>query len=232
VGLSAIIKLADRSARRNHLYLFAWLCAIAVPVGLELLATAIEEVRDYLAYYRGPLSLYMFFAMTYGFATVFVSYYVVGGLRKGGTLDLLRVSGARPWEVVTGVFLTLQRILAPPLIVFALGFTAYLLLFAEESFLLGGSGWLVFGMGVLVLFNQMILALLPCLALFRREEPLALLAAVLVLPLNALPVILLYVMALPVWAYALLMLGILGLLFGTSILLVGRLWPPQRRPLA
>jgi hypothetical protein len=231
VGLSAIIKLADRSARRNHLYLFAWLCAIAVPLGLQLLASSIEDVRDYLAYYRGPLSLYMFFAMTYGFATVFVSYYVVGGLRKGGTLDLLRVSGAQPWEVVTGVFLTLQRVLAPPLIVFALGFTGYLLLFAPDSFILGQSWWMLLGMGLVVLLNQMILALTPCLALFRREALLALLAAVLVLPLNALPVILLYVMALPVWAFVLLMLGILGLLFGGSILLVARLWPPQQRPL-
>jgi hypothetical protein len=82
VDVSAIVKLADRSARRNHLYLFAWLCALAVPAGLQLLASTIDEVREYLAYYHGPISLYMFFAMTYGFATVFVSYTSSAGCAK------------------------------------------------------------------------------------------------------------------------------------------------------
>lgn len=232
MDVSAIVKLADRSARRNHLYLFAWLCAVAVPLGLQLLASSVEDVREYLAYYHGPISLYMFFAMTYGFGTVFVSYYVVSGLRQAGTLDLLRVSGARPAEVVAGVFLTLERVLAPPLFIFALGFAGYLLLFARDSFLLGGSWWLLSGMGLVVLLNQIILALLPCLALFRREALLALLAAVLVLPLNALPVFLLYGLGLPIWAFLLILTGLAGLLLGTATLSVGRLWPPQRRPLA
>jgi hypothetical protein len=119
----------------------------------------------------------------------------------------------------------------PPLLAFALGFAGYLLLFARDGFMLGGSWWSLSGMGVVLLLNQVILALLPCLALFRREAGLALIAAVLVLPLNSLPVILLYGLALPVWAYLLILLGGCGLILGGAIFLVGRLWPPQRRPL-
>lgn len=232
MGLSAIVKLANRSARRNHLYLFAWLCALVVPAGMQLLAATVDEMRDQLAYYYGPISLYMFFAMTYGFATVFVSYYVVSGLRRAGTLDVLRVTQARPWDVVAGVFLTLELVLAPPLLVFALGFTAYLLLFEPDSFILGSPWWMLIGMGLIALLNQIILALVPCLALFRREALMALLAAVLVLVLNLAPIVLLYAMALPAWAYLLAMLGLTGLLLATATLRVSRLWPPQRRPLA
>lgn len=230
MGISAIIKLADRSARRNHLYLFAWLCAIVVPVGLQLISGTMDELRDYLAYYFGAISLYMFFAMTFGFGTVFVSYYVVGGMRKAGTLDLLRVAGGKPWEVSLGVFLTLQKILVPPILVFAAGFVAYMLLFVKESFLLGQPWWQLLGMGAVILFNEMILALIPCLALFRREALLSLLAAILVLPLNALPVIMFMGMRVPFWAYLLVQTGFVALLMAWSMFAVGRLWPAQKLP--
>ncbi|MBN2082187.1 hypothetical protein JW859_08255 [bacterium] len=229
MGISAIIKFGHRQAQRNYLYLFAWLCATVVPVGLQLISGQIDEIRDYLAYYFGALSLYMFFAMTYGFGAVFVSYYLVGGFRKAGTLDLLRVSGASPVEVVGGVILALQRVLVPPLIAFSAGFIVYLQFFQRESFISDQPWYALAGMGVVILLTELILSSLPVLGLFRQEAALALIASILVLPFNALPIVILYALGLPLWAFLLLMTGLAGLIIGGAVLLTARLWPPQQK---
>ena len=230
MGITAVISLGRRLAWRNYLYLFAWLCALVVPLGMHLLSGLIEEVRIYLAYYYGPMSLYMYFAMTYGFGAVFVSYYLASGFRKAGTLDMLRVSGVRPWEMVTGVLLQLQLTLVPPLLVFALGFFLYVLLGGQTA-LLGdvGIGVLV-GMAAVMLINELILATIPCLGLFRQGAGWALVGAVMVLPLNTLPVLVLFVADWPIWTYVLIELGLAALLYSGCIMLVSRLWPPQRMP--
>jgi len=229
VGILAIIKFGHRQAQRNFLYLFAWLCATVVPVGLQLVSGTIDEVRDYLAYYFGALSLYMFFAMTYGFGAVFVSYYLVGGFRKAGTLDLLRVSGASPVEVVVGVVLSLQRVLLPPLIVFSAGFIVYLQVFQRDSFISDQPWYALAGMGLVILLTELILSSLPVLGLFRQEAALALIASILVLPLNAAPIIILYALGMPLWAFLLIMIGLAGLVIGGSMLMTARLWPPQQK---
>lgn len=229
MGILAIIKFGHRQAQRNFLYLFAWLCATVVPVGLQLVSGTIDEVRDYLAYYFGALSLYMFFAMTYGFGAVFVSYYLVGGFRKAGTLDLLRVSGASPVEVVVGVVLSLQRVLLPPLIVFSAGFIVYLQVFQRDSFISDQPWYALAGMGLVILLTELILSSLPVLGLFRQEAALALIASILVLPLNAAPIIILYALGMPLWAFLLIMIGLAGLVIGGSMLMTARLWPPQQK---
>lgn len=229
VGIAAVIKLGNRLARRNHLYLFAWLCALVVPLGMHLLSGQIEEVRTYIAYYYGPISLYMYFTMTYGFGAVFVSYYLTGGLRKPGTLDMLRVSGVRPWELVTGVMLLLQMILVPPLVVFAAGLLTYFVLGEQATMLADGRQALLAGMGGVMLINELILAGIPCLGLFRRAAGWALIAALAVLPLNTLPM-LVWLRQLPITAYVLLQLGAVALVYGGSVFLVARMWPPQRMP--
>jgi hypothetical protein len=223
------MQLGAKMAGRNHLYLFAWLCAIVVPVALQVVAGMTEEAREYLAYYYGPISLFMFFAMTYGFAAVFVGYYLVGGYRRKGSLDCLRVARIYPWEVVAGAFLAMQRVLVPPLVVFAVGFGIYLFALPEEGFI-ARDPWLVFGVGMLFLANEAIVCGLMLTGLFRREGVAALLAALLSFVLNLLPVTLVYMLGWPIWIYALMLLGMLTGLLLLASAMVGRLWPAQRMP--
>ena len=222
--------LGERMARRNFLYVFAWLCAVVMPLVLQYVAGIIEEVREFMSYYYSDISLYMFFAMTYGFAAVFVSYYLIGGYRQAGTLDPLRVSRVKPWEVCTGVFLLLMKILVPPGLVFLGGFAAYMLFKGQNSFIAGQAWWVVVGMAEVVLANIVILAQVPGLGIFRRNSLLALLGVVLVLPVNIMPVVVVFINHWPAWAYGLLMIGVIGLLFGASVFSVTRLWPAQRLP--
>jgi hypothetical protein len=78
----------------------------------------------------------------------------------------------------------------------------------------------------MMVLNQCALSALMCNALFRQEYMLALLSAVLVLPLNASPVVLVYMLDLPV----LLSLALLILLVAVCLLFawrnLARLWPP------
>jgi len=225
------MKFGGRLAQRNFLYIFAWLCATVVPLLLQLMAGLIEEVRDYLAYYYNDISLYMFFAMTYGFASVFVSYYIVGGYRLAGTLDVLRMTRVKPWEITTGVIYAILKVIVPPMIVFVVGFGAYLMLFTRDNMISNQPWWILTGMAILVMVNMVILSMIPCLGIFRRISLLALLGVVLVLPLNALPVLLVFVLKWPVWAYSLVMLLAVAALYAGSVTLVARTWPAQPKPL-
>jgi len=73
-------------AGRNNLYLFAWLCAVALPLVLQWLSGTLPEVKDYLGYYYGWFSLFMFFALTYGFGAVFVAFYQISSYHKAARL--------------------------------------------------------------------------------------------------------------------------------------------------
>ena len=219
-------------AGRNNLYLFAWLCAVALPLALQWLSGSLPEVVDYLGNYYGWFSLYMFFALTYGFGVVFVSFYQISSYHKAGTLDLLRVSGIRPWEVLLGAFMQLELILVPPLLGFALVLAAYglgasFLGSAAEQPLRGISGGIAVGGALSMLLNQALLAAWQCLGLFRREAPLALSGALFVLPLNALPVVMIMVLHAPVIVLVLMMLALLALLLWIAERGLARLWPPQ-----
>ena len=230
MGIAAVMKLAGRYAWRNHMYLFVWLCAVVLPAALQLVAGVHDETRDYLGYYYGGISLYMFFVMTYSFGTVFVAYYVVGGMRKAGTLDVLRVSRIRPWEVVTGLFLVLQRVLLPPLLVFLPGILIYTRWFVSDGFLANEPLSLILGMALIIVLNEIIITGVVCLGLFRNEAPWALVAVVMAVLLIVLPVTTIWVMRWPVWAFAVMILGIAGLVWGAAILRVASLWRAQVQP--
>jgi len=218
-------------AARNNLYLFAWLCAIALPLALQWLVGANEDVRNYVGDYYGPFTLYMLFTMTYGFATVFTAYYQISGYRQAGTLDLLRLTSIRPIEVVGGAFLQLEHVLVPPVIAFALLFIGYMLISPERE-QARGFGWQLISSGaMIVLFNQAILVAFLMVGLYRRTAMPALIATVLVLPLNSLPVALVYALHVPAWLFLLILIGVLALLLAAAVYSVGRLWPPQRMPL-
>jgi hypothetical protein len=224
------MRLAGRIARRNHLYLFAWLCALALPLGLQLLSGSIEEVRDYLDYYYGALSLWMFFSMTFGFATVFCSYYLVSSYRRSGTLDLLRVSGVTPWDVVSGIYLQILKILIPPMLAFAVLYACYSAIGQQASFGRDISTVQIASFALSMLVNMSLLAVLPCLVVYREEGPLALLALMAVLPVNAGPIIFLYVLHWPAPVYLLMLAGLLAGWLALSTWNLGRLWPPQVGP--
>ena len=217
-------------ARRNNLFLFAWLCAVALPIALQLIAGTVEEVRTYLADYYGAFTLYMLFTLTYGFATVFVCYYQITSYDKAGTLDLLRVSGIDPREVVLGAFLQLQTILAPPVVGFALIMLGYLLLEPREGQLHGIGGPLLAGGGMVMLLTQALLGALMCTGLYRRAAPLALVCALLVLPLNVSPVVVLYALHVSWYLFLLSLLAALGVLLLVANRNLAALWPPQRMP--
>lgn len=220
------MKFTGRIARRNNLHLFAWLCALAVPAGLQLLAGLNEDVASYMGEYYGPISLFMFFTMTYGFATVFVSYYLVGSIKRAGTLDMLRVSQARPRDVVLGVFWQLARVLVPPVLVFMSGFAVYAF-WLEEGRQLFSFGWLaVTGAALMMVINQLVLSALMCMALYRSEHAWALLSAILVLPLNAAPVVVIYMLRIPVPLYIAVMVALTVLILLVAGWHLGRAWPP------
>lgn len=220
-------------AGRNNLYLFAWLCAVVLPAVLQWLSGQMPEVKDYLGNYYGWFSLYMFFALTYGFGAVFVAYYQVSGYHKAGTLDLLRVSGIQPWEVLAGAFIQLELILVPPLLGFGLLLLGYnlgirFLALDSELPLTGLGGGVAWGGAAVMLCNQALLCAWQLLGLYRREAPLAVVSAFIVVPvLNAAPVLVLFVLHLPAVVYMLALLTALALLLWTGERMLARMWPPQ-----
>jgi hypothetical protein len=225
----AVFHLGQRMAWRNNLFLFAWLCALVVPLVLQLIAGLVEEFRHELAGWYGVPSLYMLFTMTYGFATVFISYYQASGYRKAGTIDLLRVASFRPAAVLWGAFWQLQVILGPPVIAFCAG----LVIYAQFDKL--GPGWLrelrpldALAVLVLLLLIQALLSSIPLTGLFKRGEILALVCLPVVLPLNLAPMFLSQSRG---WAGLVAlstMLGLLLLTLGGAWLRLQRMWPPQR----
>lgn len=224
-----MFKHGERMAVRNHLFLFAWLCATAVPVALQALAGASEDARAFLDTYYGGISLYMFFAMAYGFAAVFVAFYQVSSYHRAGTLDLLRLSGIGPRDVLLGVFLQLELILVPPLLGFAALFAAYVNYLSPDREQLASFGvLLLIGGGVMMLFNQALLAALFCTALYRQEAALILPAVLLAAALNLTSVFAYVLHAL--WLYLLILTAALVLLLCISQANLARLWPPQTAP--
>ena len=135
--MSAMHRLGQRMSARNNLGLFAWVAALFLPLALQLIAGAQEEVREYLDFYYGPFTLYFFFVMTYGFATIFVCFYQLSSYRRQGTLDMLRIARLTPWEILRDVFLQLQRTLLPPILGFGVVFTIYLVFFSDASQIMG-----------------------------------------------------------------------------------------------
>jgi hypothetical protein len=228
VQWQAVYRLGQRMAQRNNLILFAWLCAIVLPAVLQLIAGLNEDVRSFLDTYYGLPSLYIFFVMCYGFATIFVSYYQANGYRKAGTLDLLRAANFSPLAVLAGAFLQLQTVLVAPLLTFVAVVGIYAALDPQARSPFGRvtvGDLLVFA--VLQLLVQAVLASIPLASLFRRGELVALLSMLLVMPLNALPVLTLRFNAVHVLAGILLLLLILLLLAYNNLRV---LWPAQRRP--
>jgi hypothetical protein len=229
----AVFHLGARMARRNHLYLFAWLCAVGLPGLLQVIAGQVQDVRDYLGEYYGVATLYMFFAMTFGFGTIFVSYYQANGYRRAGTLDLLRTSGLAPGAVLGGVFLQLQQVLVPPLVAALLGLFIYLRVSPPARGWLSGfslADGLAFGLVLLLI--QAVLGTVPLLGLFRRSEGLTLLSLLLVLPLNIMPLILQRWLRVSAGYIVLGLLGTLALALLAALWNLSRLWPPERLPQA
>lgn len=219
-------------ARSNNLYLFAWICAIILPLALQLIVTNVQDVRDYLGDYLGLPTLFFFFTSTYGFATVFVCYYQLGSLRRAGTLDLLRVSRLLPQDALIGVFTQLQVLLAPPV----LGFILLLAVFSSLQARQGPQAGFVASLDLIaaivlgMLLNQAILCALQLCGLFRSEALLAAGALLLSFVLNTAPVIVLFVMGAPWWAYLLTQLMLLALLLALALRNLRRLWPPSVLP--
>jgi hypothetical protein len=227
----AIALLGRRMARRNYLYLFAWLCALAVPLGLQALAGTVDEARDSLAGYYGAMSLYMFFALTYGFASVFVAYYQTGAYRRAGALDILRLTQASPAQIVLGAFYQLEHILLPPQLAFMLLFLSYIEFFSADRFLRDAGLLQIIAFALVMVLNQALLAAIQLIALFRREETFALLCAVLVLPLNAGMIAVTMIFHVPGWAYLLILAAAAAGALALAWLYVRALWPPQLAPL-
>jgi hypothetical protein len=223
----AVYNLGRRMAQRNNLVLFAWLCGVMLPLILQVLAGVTEDVRQYLDNYYGLPSLYIFFVMCYGFATIFVSYYQANGYRKAGTLDLLRVARFEPLAVLAGAFLQLQALLVPPLLAFLAGITLYAVLVPAARSWFGSLGLLeVAVFALLQALVQAVLCSIPLVSLFRRGEVLALLSMLLVMPVNALPLLTLRLNAAIVLAV---MLAMLCALLGLAWFNLRSMWPAGMR---
>ena len=224
----AIALLGRRMARRNHLYLFAWLSALLVPTGLQVVAGSVEDIRDWLVGYYGPLTLYMFFALAYGFACVFVAYYQTGAYRRTGALDMLRVTRANPAQVVLGAFYQIEHVLVPPQIAFMTLFMIYARFFSADRFLVDAGVFQVLAFASVLILSQMLLAALQLTSLFRREETTALLCAVLVLPLSSGMIAFTMIARLPAWLYLVFITVATAALLAVAWHNVRVLWPPQR----
>lgn len=221
-----------RIAARNNLYLFAWLTAIAMPWALQWFVGTNDDILSYLGDYYGPLTLFMFFTLTYGFATVFTAYYVMGGLRGSGTLDSLRLSQLTPGEVVGGVFLQLERILIPPMLGFLASFALSVVLQPANREIFS-SGWLALvGAAFGLVLNQALLVALMLLALFRREHLWALFVGTFSMPLAVVPVVAIYIMHIPVAVYMVGMLCMVLAILAIARSSLARLWRAQGRPQA
>jgi hypothetical protein len=227
----AVFRLGVRMAQRNHLYLFAWLCALVLPALLQVVAWQVPDIRDYVGEYFGVATLYIFFVLTFSCATIFVSYYQATGYRLAGTLDLLRTAGFSPGALLGGVFLQLQQVLGPPLLAFLAGLALYARLDGAAR------GWMgslsladMLGIGLLLALNQAILCALLLLGLLRRGELLALGSLLLVMPLNILPLVAQRWFHLPLPLLLAGMAALLALLLGGAWLLLRSLWPPERSP--
>lgn len=211
-GFRGMLKLGQVMARRNNLYLFSWICAVFLPGALQLLAGGMEEVRDYLGNYYGVLSLYIFFTMTVGIGASFSAYYLYSCFRRTGSLDLLRVSRLSPAAALAGASSELLRIIFPPVVFASLALAAY----TGIATLQGGSG--IFSVGdmlgafLLQSLNILILCAIAAQGFMRNEAPWALLAFLMVLPLNTLPVLLIYVRKVPASTYILAELLVLVIL--------------------
>lgn len=223
----AVHRLGWRIASRNNLPLFAWLCALAVPWGLQLLCYGIEDLRVYLGAYFGSISVYMFFTMTFGFAAIFISYYLAGYYRRAGTLDMLRVTRLEPRELLSGVGIVILRMIGPPLGTFFLVFISYAMLVDRYSFLADEPWWVFVGLALVSFTNNLILATIPLLGFYRLEAPWSLLATIIVLPLNTLPVILVYMLEVPAALYFLGLVVLLATVLVGAWLLIRSLWPPR-----
>ncbi|MCC7477776.1 hypothetical protein IT575_04895 [bacterium] len=228
-GRGALAGLARRMARVNNLYLFAWICALALPLGLQLLVSNVDDVRDYLGEYLGLPTMFFFFVSVYGFTTIFVAYYELSGLRRAGTLDMLRISRLRPAELVSGLFLQLQGLLAPPVVAFLALLGAYAFLVEPQRSAQGGlllPASLVLGAALSILLNQAILCAILLTGLFRNEAIMALLALLAAGILNLSPMLIFFT-SMPWWLYFLAQLALLGLLLWTAQSNLSRLWPAQ-----
>jgi hypothetical protein len=216
-------------AVHNNLFLFAWLCAVILPIVLQVIAGLTGDVRDYLGDLYGVPTLYMLFTMTYGFATVFISYYQASNYRKAGTLDLLRVASFSPGQVLGGVFAQLQVILGPPVLVFCGGLLIY------GQFDGTSRGWLrdltmiegVF-VALLLLLIQAMLSAIPLLGLFRRGEVLALACLPVVLPLNVAPMFITQSRGFSGAITLAALLAALAIVLCGAWFRLSRFWPPHR----
>ena len=231
MGIDAMRLLVNRTARSNNLYIFAWVAALGLPWGMQLLAGSNDDVQSFMAGYYGSLSLFMFFGLTFGFSTVFVTFYIASSLRRAGTLDMLRVSGITPREVVLGYFWQLQWILVPPALGFMLVFAVYAAL-SSSSREVWTFGWqAIVGGAVSFLLSQAGLTALMGVMLFRREYLWSLLLLLLVLPVNFTPVILAYVLQLPMALVLLIYISLVAAALALAVRNVARLWPPSRNPI-
>jgi hypothetical protein len=225
----AVFHLGQRMAWRNNLYLFAWLCAVALPVILQVIAGLTEDARVFLGDYFGFVSLYIFFAMTFGFATVFVSYYQVNGYRQAGTVDLLRTANFRPGAILLGAFLQLQAILIPPVLLFCTGMLVYLQFdTASWGWLRGATPRAALEFVLMLVLIQAALSALPLLGLFRRAEWLGLAGMLVVLPLNLVPLFVSRSRSGTLLPGLLVLAALAGLLLLAGWWRLSRLWPPLR----
>ena len=120
--------------------------------------------------------------------------------------------------------------MAPPVVGFALLVLGYMLFEPRDGQLHGIGGPLLAGGGMVMLLTQALLGALMCTGLYRRAAPLALACALLVLPLNVSPVIVLFVLHLPWYLYLLSLLLALAILLFIAVRNLAALWPPQRMP--
>jgi hypothetical protein len=165
--------------------------------------------------------------MTFGFAAIFISYYLAGYYRRAGTLDMLRVTRLEPRELLSGVGIVILRMIGPPLGTFFLVFISYAMLVDRYSFLADEPWWVFVGLALVSFTNNLILATIPLLGFYRLEAPWSLLATIIVLPLNTLPVILVYMLEVPAALYFLGLVVLLATVLVGAWLLIRSLWPPR-----
>ena len=227
---SPIAFLAARIARTNHLGLFIWICALILPAGLQLYAGMDDDVRSWLDAYYGAITLFFFFTLTFGFATVFATYYLLGGIRRSGSLEALKLSGVQPGEIVDSVALGMLRMLAPPMLLFYAGLIVYALIADRNGFIGQAGTWQLVAFALVQLLNSALLVLFLLQFLYRGSEfqsgILGLAAGMLAMVLNMLPIVSIVILGLPAWGYLLLVVATILLLRFSAIMNLKRLWRP------
>ncbi len=220
--------LFARWSRSGSYPAFAWLCILALPLVLNLLAGINTEFRASLGEYYGLISLFLMFQFSLGFACLFLTTMLVTSVGRSELIDQLRLTATGPAELLGSLLLQLIRLIGPPTLAFFMMVAIWMFLQTDQQLVLrmvSLERTLVFL--VLLVLAQFGTMLTVLLGIGRNVFVFVICALVIQFLLTGGVIYLLVARILPWWLLPLIVLGLVAMLRGLAIYNLTRLWPPQ-----